>query len=85
MFLLPAKAVPKQDLVSWFHPNTVVCLILNYGHMLSLYRQMVLCIVIHAMPMVRKLIIGQDSKVLFREKKSLSFTFPAIFFIRWRW
>ena len=29
--------------------------------------------------------IGQVGKVLFREKKSISVTFPAIFFIRWRW
>ena len=29
--------------------------------------------------------IGHVGKVLFREKKSISVTFPAIFFIRWRW
>ena len=29
--------------------------------------------------------IGHVGKVLFREIKSISVTFPAVFFIRWRW
>ena len=35
--------------------------------------------------LVNVMLIGQVGKALFREKKSISVTFPAIFFIRRRW